>query len=150
MKKNLFFWGIATLMIGLVSCKSGNKNTEETETDTMENSEMTTTVEEPKSFEKAGVYFGVVPCADCSGIEVTVELMSDQTYKLTEVYQEKEDGRFETSGTIIWNPETNMITLGEGENTQMFLFEGDNLIMLDKDGNKITGELADKYVLNKK
>lgn len=146
MKKNLFFWGVAALMIGLVSCKSGNTNTENNENTEAETVELN----ETPGFEKAGVYFGVLPCADCSGIETTLEIMADRSYKLTQVYLEKEDGRFESSGTIVWEPETNMITLGEGEDMMKFKFEGDQLIVLDKDGNKATGELADKYVLNKK
>ena len=80
MKKNLFFWGVAALLLGLVSCKSGNKNTEAGEED-----QTVETVQAPV-FDKAGVYYGVLPCADCSGIETTLELMGDQTYKLTQVY----------------------------------------------------------------
>lgn len=144
MKKNLFFWGVAALLFGLVSCKPGNKNTE-----TSENDQMIETVQAP-AFDKAGIYYGVLPCADCSGIETTLELMSDQTYKLTQVYQEKEDGRFESSGTIMWDAASNIVTLGEGEDMTKWLIEGDKVTMLDKEGNKPVGELADQYVLTKK
>lgn len=144
MKKNLFFWGVAALLFGLVSCKSGNKNTE-----TSEDDQMIETVQAPV-FDKAGVYYGVLPCADCSGIETTLELMNDQTYKLTQVYQGKEDGRFESSGTLTWDAENNIITLGQGEEMTKWLIEGDKVTMLDKEGNRPEGELADQYVLTRK
>ncbi|MGP1420784.1 MAG: copper resistance protein NlpE [Tannerella sp.] len=144
MKKNLFFWGVAALLFGLVSCKSGNKNTE-----TSEDDQMIETVQAPV-FDKAGVYYGVLPCADCSGIETTLELMSDQTYKLTQVYQGKEDGRFESSGALTWDAENNIITLGQGEEMTKWLIEGDKVTMLDKEGNRPEGELADQYVLTRK
>lgn len=144
MKKNLFFWGVAALLLGLVSCKSGNKNTEAGEED-----QTVETVQAPV-FDKAGVYYGVLPCADCSGIETTLELMGDQTYKLTQVYQEKEDGRFESSGALTWDAENSIITLGQGEEMTKWLIEGDKVTMLDKEGNRPAGELADQYVLTKR
>ena len=144
MKKNLFFWGVAALLLGFVSCKSGNKNTEAGEED-----QTVETVQAPV-FDKAGVYYGVLPCADCSGIETTLELMGDQTYKLTQVYQEKEDGRFESSGTLAWDAENSIITLGQGEEMTKWLIEGDKVTMLDKEGNRPAGELADQYVLTKR
>ena len=134
MKKNLFFWGVAALLLGLVSCKSGNKNTEAGEEDQ--------TVETVKAH--------VCDKADCSGIETTLELMGDQTYKLTQVYQEKEDGRFESSGTLAWDAENSIITLGQGEEMTKWLIEGDKVTMLDKEGNRPAGELADQYVLTKR
>ena len=121
MKKNLFFWGVAALLLGLVSCKSGNKNTEAGEED-----QTVETVQAPV-FDKAGVY-----------------------YKLTQVYQEKEDGRFESSGTLAWDAENSIITLGQGEEMTKWLIEGDKVTMLDKEGNRPAGELADQYVLTKR
>ena len=65
-------------------------------------------------------------------------------------HQEKEDGRFESSGTIMWDAASNIVTLGEGEDMTKWLIEGDKVTMLDKEGNKPVGELADQYVLTKK
>ena len=40
-------------------------------------------------------------------------------------------------------------TVGEGEDLISYIVEGDHLIMLDQDGHRVTGELADHYVLTK-
>jgi hypothetical lipoprotein len=100
-------------------------------------------------FDKAGVYTGVIPCADCGGIETTLELRADGTYSLTEIYKDKKDGRFESSGKFQWDAAASCITVGEGEDLISYIVEGDHLIMLDQDGHRVTGELADHYVLTK-
>ena len=39
--------------------------------------------------------------------------------------------------------------MGEGEDLISYIVEGDHLVMLDQDGHRVTGELADHYVLTK-
>jgi uncharacterized lipoprotein NlpE involved in copper resistance len=97
-----------------------------------------------------GIYKGILPCADCEGIELTVELNSDFSYTKKTTYLGKGDGKpIETSGTYSWNEAGNTISLaGEGAPNQYFV--GENVLFhLDMDGNRITGELAEKYRLNK-
>lgn len=95
-----------------------------------------------------GVYTGVMPCADCEGIETTLQLMKDKTYKLTRIYKGKSSEPFTSSGTFTWDANGANIQLS-GEEPGKFKV-GENLLMqLDQDGNRITGELADKYVLTK-
>ncbi|MBL8321182.1 MAG: copper resistance protein NlpE N-terminal domain-containing protein, partial [Acinetobacter sp.] len=51
------------------------------------------------SLDWAGKYKGVLPCADCEGIEMELELKSDKTYELTEEYLGKGKGNeFKTKG----------------------------------------------------
>jgi uncharacterized lipoprotein NlpE involved in copper resistance len=99
-----------------------------------------------------GTYFGVVPCADCEGIETTITLGKDLTYKIKTKYLGKSDQVFEKSGSFTWNEAGNTITLNDadGKETTDKYFVGENQItQLDLSGNKITGALADKYILKK-
>lgn len=151
MKKNRLFCGMAAaLMLGMASCNSAGKGDDKAETSADSTEVVSETQPEAAAFDKAGVYTGVIPCADCSGIETTLELRADGTYRLTEVYLEKKDGRFESSGKFEWDAANACISLGEGEELTSYIVEGDHLVMLDKDGHRITGELADHYVLTKK
>lgn len=53
-------------------------------------------------------YYGVLPCADCSGIETTLSLESLQNkYILQQNYLGKKDGLFETTGTFTIDSKTN-------------------------------------------
>lgn len=103
------------------------------------------------SLDWAGMYKGVVPCADCEGIETTVVLNADQTYLLRTAYLGKPDAlASEKTGAFTWNTAGNTVVLSGLENTPNQYFVGENqLIQLDLGGNKITGDLAQKYVLMK-
>ncbi|WP_373496726.1 copper resistance protein NlpE [Aquiflexum sp.] len=103
------------------------------------------------SLDYLGIYHGVLPCADCEGIEVTLELGPGDSYTRKTTYLGKDDNKvFESAGTFSWNGAGNTITLNEEELPNQY-FVGENvLIHLDTEGNRITGDLADNYELNKK
>lgn len=97
----------------------------------------------------AGKYKGILPCADCEGIETTIELKTDSTYSREIKYLGKKDNLFTASGKWTWVSEF-VISLGsikEGPN-RYFVAEG-KLVQLDMNGKKISGSLADKYKLKK-
>lgn len=98
-----------------------------------------------------GTYTGTMPCADCEGIYTEITLRGDQTYKFKAVYQgvgNNEQNTFEESGRYTWNNSGNIITLNNNSDEQYQV--GENvLIALDQSGNRITGELADLYILRK-
>jgi len=99
-----------------------------------------------------GVYRGVLPCADCPGIQTTIHLNKDQSFRSTVRYLGKEDNVFEHSGNFTWNAEGNTITLSNAGNNNQPLnyFVGENtLTQLDMQGQKVTGERATDYVLTK-
>jgi len=104
------------------------------------------------SLDYDGVYEGVVPCADCAGIDTRIEIDQEGNYSLEVQYLGKDDDtvhRFE--GTYVWNDAGSTITLGGVEDRPNQFFVAENrLIQLDMDGNRITGELADEYILPKK
>ena len=97
-----------------------------------------------------GTYRGVVPCADCEGIETELTLSRDRTYVLSTRYLGKNFPSRELRGTFAWNDAGNAVTLSNvpGGPTQYRV--GENaLIQLDLNGQPITGPLAPNYRLEK-
>lgn len=99
------------------------------------------------SVDWAGTYQGTLPCADCPGIRYTITLNDDDTYVVKTRYLERGDSVFTESGTFAWDENGGKITLADrGEKFQV----GENkLFHLDMEGNRITGTLAEHYVLTK-
>jgi len=102
------------------------------------------------SLDYMGIYSGVLPCADCEGIQTTIELGSGNSYVKKIIYLGKEDQQVvETGGTFTWNDAGNTITLNEEIEPNQY-FVGENILFhLDIDGNRISGDLAAKYELKK-
>lgn len=102
------------------------------------------------SLDFMGAYKGVLPCADCEGIETHLELESGNSYTKKTIYLDKSDQKtLESSGIFSWNEAGNTIALG-GEDLPNQYFVGENyLIHLDINGSKIAGNLAGKYLLTK-
>ena len=98
-----------------------------------------------------GIYKGTLPCADCQGIETTLELKADNTFKLTSVYLGKADlGSSTASGPFDWSDDYRGIRLqGFANKPDQYLLGENTLTQLDMEGKVITGDLADKYVLRK-
>jgi len=68
------------------------------------------------------------------------------------MYQEKSNDVFESKGIIEWKDGTDVIILNvEGGNNvpMQYSVEDGKLVQLDIDGNFITGDLAENYVLSK-
>jgi uncharacterized lipoprotein NlpE involved in copper resistance len=101
------------------------------------------------SLDVIGKYKGVLPCADCEGIETTIELKADSTYSREMKYLGKKDNLFTATGKWTWASEfvINLGSIKEGPN-RYFVAEG-KLVQLDMSGKKISGALADKYELKK-
>jgi heat shock protein HslJ len=101
------------------------------------------------SLDWQGVYKGVLPCADCEGIETRITLKKDGTFQRTMKYLGKDDKVFSDEGKIVWDNSGNKITL-KAENAEQLYQVGENVLFhLDKEGNRITGNLAENYKLMK-
>lgn len=97
-----------------------------------------------------GTYEGTLPCSDCPGIKTTIVLNQNNTYSKTSEYIGKENPKFDEEGKIEWHDNGRDITLipTKGESEIYKVIEG-SLVMLDREGNEITGELAPHYILKK-
>lgn len=102
------------------------------------------------SLDWEGEYKGILPCADCEGIETEITINRDMTYSQKSKHLGKNPDPFMEKGNFEWNKDGNQITLTpeKGESTRYWVAEN-KIVQLDKSGNKITGDLADKYVLTK-
>ncbi len=100
------------------------------------------------SIDWAGSYRGTLPCADCPGIESVVTLASDATYRTQSRYLGKGRQVFREQGTFSWNEAGNTITFEGREPARYFVGEN-RLTRLAPDGSRITGQLADRYVLTR-
>ncbi len=151
MKKSIIALSLASVF--LVACsKADNKNNQEqTPTAASEAVAVDSAHTAENSLDWNGTYKGVLPCADCEGIETELELNTDKTYELKETYLGKGDGKaFESKGSFQFDANnTSVIELDKtGDNRKYFVAEG-YLKALDMEGNEITGDLADKYELKK-
>lgn len=100
------------------------------------------------SLDWAGTYRGVLPCADCEGIETLVTLRTDGRYSSSARYLGKNDKPFTEEGTFQWDATGGVITLS-GQEPVRYRVGENRLIRLAMDGSSITGTLADHYVLAK-
>lgn len=103
-----------------------------------------------------GTYSGVTPCASCSGIDTTLTLKLDNTYVLVTRYldDENEAKKIVTeAGSFKWNSEGNTISLmgdaSRKDDPKQYQLGENQLLMLDMQGNRITGSLAELYRLAK-
>ena len=101
--------------------------------------------------EVVGIYRGTLPCADCEGIKTEIVLEDNGRYNISRVYIGKKSARFHNSGMFNYNKQTGEVRLidKKGESDGLYLLEDYSLVMLDADGGKIEGELAEMYILEK-
>lgn len=140
------------LLTILLSCGKKNKQ-QESEVLTTESTQVLQSVDGGHNSQNAldweGVYRGVLPCADCEGIKTYITLLKDNKYRATTEYMGKSDKQIHESGSFIWDESGAVIVIGEGDNKQLYKVGENILFHLDKEGNQITGDLADKYKLMK-
>lgn len=114
-----------------------------------EHSKEVSVTAKPKTYlDWAGTYIGVVPCADCEGIETILTLQRSGAYRLVTTYRGKNDQPFTQTGRFTWNRDSTVILLDKiTEGPSQYRFGTNILLQLDLKGNQITGDLADKYKL---
>ena len=142
---------LITLFFLVVSCAKKDKN-ETTDTMVVDSTEVVVNDDHnaKNSLDYMGYYRGIIPCADCEGIQTEL-ILEEKFYVLKTMYLNIGNDKFsQQEGTYSWNEAGNTIILEGIDNGPSQYFVGENyLIQLDLKGNKITGDLADKYVLNK-
>ncbi len=150
MRKTSLF--ITLLVIALMSCTNkSNKQTDENQDTIPIDQSMIDSHTSEMSLDWAGVYTGVMPCADCEGIETIIELKDNHTYVAHYNYLGKpgDDNKFTNEGTFTWDILGNTITLQSDNQTSQYKVGENHIILLGADGEVNTGELADYYILKK-
>ena len=149
MKKTILTFALAIILLSCNNKKAENPPLAPTEiaTDTIVEPE---THSAKNSLAYLGSYRGKLPCADCSGIETSLELSEDFSYRLSRKYLGKSDKTVEQKGTYSWNKAGDAIVLENIKNEPNQYLVGENsLTQLDMNGNKIDGKLASLYLLKK-
>jgi hypothetical protein len=137
--KNLFNVAIICLAtVFAVSCTGrGNRATGNQAIDTYHTSQ--------NALDWAGVYTGVLPCADCEGIQTTIVLNYDNTFEFRTKYLGKNLEEFVKQGSFTWSEQGNIIKL-DGVPTPFLVGEG-MLFQLDVDGNRMPADVEARYTL---
>lgn len=135
------------LLAMLTACNSGSEGIAATD------SPFKTVV--PKTpFINAEEYVGTLPCADCEGIDVALQLNRNKTYILNSVYKlgskDSSMRRFKDTGSWNLGNDTVYLTNSRAGVVIRYIKTDTALIQLDGGGNRITGPLAAMYVLHKK
>ncbi|POT55855.1 copper homeostasis/adhesion lipoprotein NlpE [Citrobacter amalonaticus] len=84
---------------------------------------------------------GVLPCADCEGIETSLFLEKDGTWVMNERYQgvRDEPSSFASYGSWARTADKLVLTDSKGEKSY-YRAKGESLEMLDREGNPITSQ----------
>lgn len=150
--KNMFIIFVLTAVLALTT-GCGSADTPESTAELLEQQQ---TNPAPASYARVsldwfGTYHGITPCADCEGIDTTLELTQDERFILTTIYLGEDETPHTTEGSFFWNDAGNTVTLAGVEDRPAQFFVAENaVIQLDMEGNRITGDLADLYILRKR
>lgn len=102
-----------------------------------------------KQLEKiSGTYSGVLPCSDCESIDFELELNPDLSYRSTAVYAGKSEEPVVNEGNYSVSENWKIKLDQNTGNLQYFQPTDGKLIVLDKNGFAIPGELGKKYILD--
>jgi uncharacterized lipoprotein NlpE involved in copper resistance len=154
MKKYLFL--LVVLAVCSVACNNEVKQVEAKGTSVVVVNDTTTLPASSldgstakNSLDVIGAYKGVIPCADCEGIETSISLQADSTYTITTTYIGKQKKAYTGKGKWSWVDGFTIILDGIKDAPNKYFVGENKLIQLDMNGQKITGELAAKYHLTK-
>jgi uncharacterized lipoprotein NlpE involved in copper resistance len=148
--KRLFIAGVFLIF---ASCGTNSENATPAQEETVkeEIAPVPTGDKSQTSVDYPGTYKGITPCADCEGIEVELIINQDSTFSLSNKYLGKGDGKpFVKTGRYSWTADGSTIELeGITDGPSKFKVGENRVWMLDMQGNKVEGALADKYILTK-
>jgi uncharacterized lipoprotein NlpE involved in copper resistance len=148
--KRLFIAGVFLIF---ASCGTNSENATPAQEETVkeEIAPVPTGDNSQTSVDYPGTYKGITPCADCEGIEVELIINQDSTFSLSNKYLGKGDGKpFVKTGRYSWTADGSTIELeGISDGPSKFKVGENRVWMLDMQGNKVEGALADKYILTK-
>ena len=99
-------------------------------------------------------YSGIVPCADCKGVETSITLSSDGTFSKHLLYMDRKSkgagsNEFSTTGKWMLHGMDTVHLTDVKDEPSLYIRTDSSLIQLDLSGKRITGKLAGKYELKK-
>ncbi len=141
------------MILLLASCASPSGNDDGTDRQWMEGVD-TTPVPDMHTSEIAldyhGLYSGILPCADCEGIEATIELFDDGTFSKRLYYIGKGDDAVVYSGGLFsWEDGGGVIRLDGDHGFTRYMVAENFLVHLEDEYGRYRGDLGEHYVLQK-
>jgi len=88
------------------------------------------------SLDWAGVYEGVLPCADCPGIETRLTLERDGSYVISTRYLDRQHSPLIARGQFTWHAGGNAISLDAKGGGQQYAVGEGRLVLLNRDGTQ--------------
>ena len=99
-------------------------------------------------------YVGTLPCADCEGIDVSLQLNKDSSFEMNSFYKgtrgDSADNHLKEIGSWGLHGTDTLYLVNTNGHTTKYLKTDTALTQLDGDGKVITGNLASMFVLHKK
>lgn len=144
--KKLFFFAIVLTAFQFQAC---NSNTTKNEASSSNDSTyVDTTHNSQNAIDWAGVYDGVLPCADCAGIKTSIKLNDDNTFSYTAEYLDK-NTTVQDTGKFMWHDNGSVVHLMGKDLNAKYKVGENQIIQLDESGKIIEGPLAEQYYLIK-
>ena len=84
MRKNI----LLLLLLSMISCQQQSKNEAELKNDSIKNT-LSNSHNAKNSLDYVGIYKGILPCADCEGLETEIIINENATYSIKTKYQGK-------------------------------------------------------------
>lgn len=103
-----------------------------------------------KEMEKrlAGEEFsGIVPCADCEGIAFRLHFYANSRYQSSSMYVGESNETFIEEGSWRAVGDSTIVLKNQEGTEKSFRLDNSRLLMLDRDGKEVQGELASRYIL---
>lgn len=91
-------------------------------------------------------YSGMLPCADCPGIDSYL-ILGENGFTELNWYLDRSPEPFVTKGTWELHGDTLRTYPEDGESFRTYLYGDEELTVLDGSGKKISGLLADRFIL---
>lgn len=98
--------------------------------------------------ELPAVFTGMLPCADCPGIEMHL-LIEEEGYTELSWYRDRSPDPFMTEGNWALKNDTLSLYIDNNELLKVYLYDGETITLLDHNRQQVTGELSDMYTLEK-
>lgn len=95
-----------------------------------------------------GTYSGIIPCADCMGIQTELMLKKDTTFVKRSNYLGKSTEIFVDKGNFSFSADGNLIFIESVKGKEQYQLVEDKIKMLNND-EEINTELANQYELKK-
>jgi len=94
-----------------------------------------------------GTYEGTLPCADCPGLQTTININSEGTFHMEETYLERSESPTVTDGE--WTLDKDIITFTAGDYKFEYKVISEKEIRWAPDGKEITGTNLNWSLLKK-